>query len=88
MDTGLKEQQSIQHSVKGLLVSKAIDFEMFNKVKACQVRVITVHDFFPFFYSQRHLFPSYTVRINDAVQIKFSYKLYFPLENPGLFCGT
>lgn len=77
MDTGIKEQQSIRHSVRELLVSKAIDFEMFNKVKACQVRVITVHDFPPLFNLQRHLFPL-CVDSYCANQTQLQYKLYIP----------
>lgn len=88
MDTSIKEQQSIWHSIRGLLVSKAIDFEMFNNIKACQVRVITVHNFFLPFYSQRHLFSLYSMQINHTVQIKLSYKLHIPLKNTGLFCAT
>lgn len=74
MDTGIKEQQSIWHSVRELLVSKAIDFEMFNKVKACQVRVITVHDPPPLLICNDTYFHCMLIH---TVQIKLSYSISF-----------
>lgn len=88
MDTSIKEQQSICHSIRGMLVSKAIDFEMFNYIKACQVKLITVHNFFLPFYLQRHLLSLHSMQINHTVQIKLSYKLHIPLKNTSLFCAT